>query len=130
MAKPLATLTTLIALVGTSMPAFADSILEGNWSGSGYVQPSNGAREKVTCKVNYHQLSDTVHSVKATCATASMKIVQTGEISTVREGRYVGDFANLEYKISGSVRVVVSGNTQNVTFTSASGGGTLALKRR
>lgn len=130
MARSLIVLTALFTLAGATAPATAESILEGNWSGTGYVQPSNGEREKVTCKVNYHQLSDTVHSVKATCATSSMKIVQTGEISTVREGRYIGDFANLEYNISGSVRVVVSGNTQNVVFTSASGGGTLALKKR
>lgn len=130
MARTLATLTALIGLAAASLPATADSILEGNWSGGGYVQPTNGQREKVTCKVNYHQLNETVHAVKATCATASMKIVQTGEVSTVREGRYIGDFANLEYNVSGSVRVVVRGNTQNVTFTSASGGGTLALKRR
>ena len=130
MARSLVALTALLALATPIAPALADSLLEGSWSGSGFVQPSNGQREKVTCKVNYHQLSDTVHSVKATCATSSMKIVQTGEISTVREGRYIGDFANLEYNISGSVRVTVSGNTQNVVFTSASGGGTLALKRR
>ncbi len=130
MARSLVVLAAVVSIAASSAPAAAESILEGNWSGSGYVQPSNGERENVTCKVNYHQLNDTVHAVKATCASASMKIVQTGQISTVREGRYIGDFANLEYNISGSVRVVVSGNTQNVTFTSASGGGTLALKRR
>lgn len=130
MARLLVALAAVFTLATSAVPAVAGSLLEGNWSGSGYVQPSNGAREKVTCRVNYHQLNDTVHAVKATCATASLKIVQTGEVSTVREGRYIGDFANAEYNVSGSIRVVVNGNTQSVTFTSASGGGTLALKRR
>lgn len=111
-------------------PATADSILEGSWTGGGYVHPTNGEREKVTCRVTYHQTSDTVHSVKATCASASVKIVQTGELTTVREGRYIGDFSNAEYNISGSVRVVVTGNRQDVTFSSNSGTGSLALKKR
>jgi hypothetical protein len=110
--------------------ASAASQLEGSWSGSGYVHPTNGEREKVTCRVVYHQTSETVHSVTATCASASAKIVQTGELTTVKDGRYIGDFTNKEYNISGSVRVVVKGNSQDVTFSSSSGTGTLALKKR
>jgi hypothetical protein len=110
--------------------ALAASMLEGTWTGGGYVQPANGERERVTCKVVYRQISDKLHSVTATCATASMKIVQTGELTTVREDRYIGDFANIDYKVFGRVRVVVKGNSQNVTFSSEVGTGTLALKRR
>ena len=58
------------------------------------------------------------------------KIVQTGQLTTVNESRYIGDFTNAEYNISGSVRVVVRGNTQDVTFSSSSGTGSLALKKR
>jgi hypothetical protein len=123
-------LTALFALLALARPAMAASILEGTWSGGGYVQPKNGERERVSCKVVYRQLNASVHAVTATCATASMKIVQTGQLTTVREGRYVGDFANLEYKIFGRVRVTVKGNAQNVTFSSEAGTGTLALKRR
>lgn len=112
------------------LPALAGSALEGSWSGGGFVHPTNGQREKVSCRVTYHQTSDTVHSVKATCASASAKIVQTGQLTTVNESRYIGDFTNAEYNISGSVRVVVRGNTQDVTFSSSSGTGSLALKKR
>lgn len=113
------------------LPALAgSSVLEGSWSGGGYVHPTNGQREKVSCRVTYHQTSDTVHSVKATCASASAKIVQTGLLTTVNESRYIGDFTNKEYNISGSVRVVVRGNSQDVTFSSSSGTGSLALKKR
>lgn len=120
----------LVLLTMAPAAALADSLLEGSWSGGGYVHPTNGQREKVTCRVTYHQTSETVHSVKATCASASAKIVQTGELTTVKEGRYIGDFTNAEYNISGSVRVVVSGNSQDVTFSSNSGTGSLALKKR
>lgn len=112
------------------LSAQAASLLEGSWSGTGYVHPTNGQREKVTCRVTYHQMSETVHSVKATCASASAKIVQTGELTTVKEGRYIGDFTNAEYNISGSVRVIVRGNRQDVTFSSNSGTGSLALRKR
>ncbi|MEZ5925672.1 MAG: hypothetical protein R3D57_14930 [Hyphomicrobiaceae bacterium] len=130
MARTFLIVAALFTLALSAAPVGAASILEGTWSGTGYVQPRDGQRERVTCKVVYRQLNPTVHSVKATCATASMKIIQTGELSTVREGRYIGDLANLQYKIFGRVRVIVQGNNQNVTFTSEAGEGTLALKRR
>jgi hypothetical protein len=123
-------LAAILNVLSLAQPATAASMLEGTWTGGGYVQPRNGARERVSCKVVYRRLNETVHTVTATCATASMKIVQTGELTTVREGRYIGDFANLEYKIFGRVRVIVKGNSQNVTFTSEAGEGTLALRRR
>ncbi len=44
------------------LPALAGpSVLEGSWSGGGYVHPTNGQREKVSCRVTYHQTSETVH---------------------------------------------------------------------
>jgi hypothetical protein len=48
----------------------------------------------------------------------------------VSPNRYVGDFYNSEYDISGRVRVVISGSSQTVTFSSAKGSGSLSLKKQ
>jgi hypothetical protein len=48
----------------------------------------------------------------------------------VTANRYVGDFYNSEYDISGRIRVSVSGSSQTVTFSSARGKGSLSLRRQ
>lgn len=121
----------VLPLVALLLPAAAMAAdLEGRWSGSGQVVPKSGAKERVQCQVRYTRQSSKVFSVAATCATASVKIVQTGEVLEVGGGRYVGDFYNPEYDVSGRVRVVVSGARQSVTFSSAQGRGSMSLSRR
>ncbi|MEQ1716861.1 MAG: hypothetical protein ABL907_12880 [Hyphomicrobium sp.] len=103
--------------------------LSGTWSGSGYVQPKDGQREKVRCRVSYSPQGSQVVAVSATCASASMTIHQTGSLSMVSASRYVGDFHNPEFDVSGRVRVTISGASQTVTFSGARGGGSLNLHR-
>lgn len=91
--------------------ASAASGLDGSWRGSGYVTPTSGERESVRCSVQYSRQSSKVFSVSAKCATASATIVQTGEVLEVSGGRYVGDFYNSQYDVSGRVRVQLSGNS-------------------
>lgn len=125
-------LFSLAFVAGLILPAgsvSADS-LSGNWSGSGYVQPTNGKRENVRCKVTYTPQGAKVVAVAATCASASVTIRQTGSLSLVNSNRYVGEFYNPDYDISGRVRVNVSGGSQTVTFSSARGGGSMSLRRR
>ncbi len=110
--------------------AFAGSGLEGSWRGSGYVSPTSGARENVRCRVRYSQQASKVYSVSATCATASTTIIQTGEVLEVSGGRYVGDFYNPQFDVSGRVRVQMSGDHQTVTFSGGRGRGSLSLTRR
>lgn len=121
----------MLSLAATLAPAAAMAAdLSGSWSGSGSVTPKSGAKERVQCRVNYARQSSTVFSVSATCATPSIKIVQTGEVLEVGGGRYVGDFYNPQFDVSGRIRVVVSGNRQTVTFGGAQGHGSLSLSRR
>lgn len=121
----------MLSLVATLAPAAAIAAgLEGNWSGGGFVEPKSGARERVQCRVHYARQSSKVFSVAATCATASVKIVQTGEVLEVSGGRYVGDFYNPQFDVSGRIRVVVSGTRQTVTFGGAQGHGSLSLSRK
>lgn len=123
---PLAFAAILVAHPGA---ARAD-ILSGDWSGSGYVQPREGKRESVRCRVTYTPQGAKVVAVAATCASSSVTIRQTGSLSMVTNNKYVGDFHNPEYDISGRVRVTVSGGSQTVTFSSARGGGSMTLRRR
>lgn len=48
----------------------------------------------------------------------------------VSPNRYVGDFYNTEYDISGRIRVSVSGGSQTVSFTSSKASGSMSLSKR
>ena len=122
----------LVFAVGAATP-FAPAtaaVLNGTWVGDGYVEPSAGNRETVRCRVTYNPRNQTVVGVVARCASASATIQQTGELVKVNDTRYVGDFTNAQFNISGRVRVIISGGTQTVTFSSANGGGQMTLQRR
>lgn len=103
--------------------------LDGVWSGSGMVNPKDGQRETVRCRLSYKQETEKVFSLTATCATRSRKIQQTGQLLKVGPTSYVGDFYNPGYDISGRVRVVVKGSVQTVTFQSARGSGSVELRK-
>ncbi len=119
----------LIALFLAAMPAAA-APLNGSWSGSGIIRPTDGDAERVRCRVSYSRLSQKVYSVSATCASASNTIRQTGELLMVRPNVFVGDFYNQQFDIRGRIRVVVRGGTQTVTLSSRNGRGSLKLRRR
>lgn len=110
--------------------ASAASSLDGVWSGSGEVNPKDGDRETVRCRVQYKQESEKVFGVTATCATRSRKIQQTGKVLKATASTYVGDFYNQSYDVSGRVRVVLNGATQTVTFRSARGTGSVSLRKQ
>lgn len=117
-------------LIGAGVAHASAEGIEGSWSGGGYVKPRDGQAEKVSCRVSFRRQTPTVYSVSAKCASKSATINQTGQLLKVGSNRYVGDFHNPEFDISGRVRVVVSGSSQTVTFSSPSGGGSLSLRRR
>ena len=116
-------------LLAASAPASAD-VLSGTWSGGGYVQPTDGQREKVRCRVTYSPQGASTVAVAATCASSSTTIQQTGSLTKVSDTKYVGDFYNSEYNISGRVRVSISGSSQTVSFSSPRGTGSMSLSRR
>lgn len=122
-----------LALLSLTIPASAgSSILEGSWAGEGVVQTIAGAPETVSCKVYYWQTSATVHEVAANCTSDSFEFQQKGELTTVREGRYIGEFENEQYQIHGKLRVLISTDDpdgQAVTFTSDQASGEFELKR-
>ena len=111
-------------------PAQADPVpLEGDWSGSGIVTPTDGTPEKVVCRINYKRETENVFRVDAKCATTANKINQTGELLMVNPGVYVGEFYIPSYDIGGRTRVVIEGAVQTMTFKSARGHGHLTLEK-
>jgi hypothetical protein len=126
----LAGLAAVALYSGLFASAALSDTLQGNWSGSGYVKPTDGQRESVSCRVSYTPQGSTTVAVTATCASASTTIHQTGQLTMVSSTRYVGDFYNSEYDISGRIRVSVSGGSQTVTFSGSRGSGSLNLSRR
>lgn len=127
-------MTTRILFVALTL-GFAAAVpanaadLSGTWSGSGSVSPKDGKTEAVRCKVTYSPEGAAI-GVAATCASSSTTIRQTGSLTKVSDNKYVGDFYNSDYDISGRVRVSVSGSSQTVTFSSPRGSGSLSLSRR
>ncbi len=118
-----------LALVASGPQVAHAASLDGEWSGSGYVEPAEGKREQVRCKVRYTRQSSKVYGVVATCASTSAKIRQTGEVLMVTADRYVGDFYNPDFDVSGRIRIVISGTRQTVTFSGRAGQGSLSLSK-
>jgi len=110
--------------------AKAEVGLEGSWSGGGEVAfTATGSRERARCRAHYTRRSKDSYAMNATCATASGKAAQTATVHRVGENRYRGNFHNAEYDISGTIFVVVSGNSQSVRLTSTSGSALFRLSR-
>ena len=104
--------------------------IEGSWRGGGYFKPSSGTKEKILCRVNYSKITDKIFSFSGTCANPSGSVRQTGEVLRATINRYVGDFQNSEFGISGRIRIIVRGNRQSVKLTSSQDSGRLSLSRR
>jgi hypothetical protein len=104
--------------------------LEGAWSGGGEVAfAATGSRERARCRAHYNRRTKDSYAMQATCATASGKAAQTATVHRVGENRYRGIFHNSEYDITGTIFVVVSGNSQSVRLTSSSGSALFRLTR-
>jgi hypothetical protein len=103
--------------------------LEGSWSGGGAVSMATGAREQARCRARYSRRSNDGYIVNAVCATPSVRAVQTASLRKIGDNRFRGTFYNREYGISGTIFVIVRGNTQSVRLTSEAGWASLTLSR-
>ena len=114
----------------TVKEAKAEPSLEGAWSGGGEVAfAATGSRERARCRAHYNRRTKESYAMQATCATASGRAAQTATVHRVGENRYRGTFYNSEYDITGTVFVVVNGNSQSVRLTSTSGSALFRLSR-
>ena len=120
----------IAALQGMQAAAAVAQALDGAWSGSGFVKPNSGQREKVRCRVRYSKQGAKVYGVTARCASASTTLHQTGEVLKIRPNLFVGDFYNAQFDFRGRIRVVVSGKSQRVTLSGNGASGSLRLRKR
>lgn len=118
------------AAKGAVKEAKTEPSLEGSWSGGGEVAFAvTGSRERARCRAHYNRRTKDSYAMQATCATASGKAAQTATVHRVGENRYRGTFHNAEYDITGTIFVVVNGNSQSVRLTSTSGSALFRLSR-
>jgi hypothetical protein len=125
-------LAFLALLVGLAPPSNAlaqKASLEGSWSGGGMVSFASGSKERARCRAHYSRRSNDSYTVRATCATASARAEQTASLRKIAENRFRGTFYNSEYGVSGTVYVIVHGNTQSVRLTSSAGWAALTFSR-
>jgi hypothetical protein len=133
------------ALVGMALLGLADTAsaqspaagqaqgasLEGSWRGGGTVTFfSSGGREQARCRANYSRGPRNSFLLNATCATASARASQTATLQKIGANTYSGTFYNAEYDITGTIYVVLRGDSQNVTLRSAQGSANFQLSRR
>lgn len=120
-----------VMLLFAGVPALAKtSSLAGSWGGGGWVSFASGTKEKARCRARYTRAGADSYELHATCATASGSASQTATVHEVSPNRFRGSFHNPEYNVSGSIRVVVRGNSQSVTLSGDSGSASLTLSRR
>jgi hypothetical protein len=104
--------------------------LAGSWSGGGWVSFASGNKERARCHAHYSRAGGSSYELSASCATASGKASQTASVHQTGPNRYGGSFHNAEYNVSGTIQIVVQGNSQSVTLRGDSASGSLALSRR
>jgi hypothetical protein len=116
----------LVVVAAVMPPASAQSVsIAGSWSGSGVVRLPNGNSESVKCRATFSQ-AGTSASMSATCANASTRVSQTAELTRAGGNRFVGDFVNSEYGISGSIRIVIN-SASSMTASMSGGGGSASF---
>lgn len=124
-------LMTLAALAMTGLPVSskAESGSNRNGSGGGWVAFASGTKESACCSAYYSRAGGTSYRLSATCATASGKASQTAVVQQISANHFQGSFHNNEYNVSGTIRIVVQGNSQSVSLAGDSGSASLHLSR-
>lgn len=67
--------------------------------------------------------------MNAVCATASTRVVQSGEVARIAANRFSGEIYNPEYSVSGSITITVRGNRLSASLTGGGGSGYFNLSR-
>ena len=131
---PVGSLALLLVAVlvggGPTVAAAQSGGLAGYWRGGGYMSPAKGRREKVRCRVWFTKQSARAYSVRARCASQAVNIDQNARVVATGRNSFSGTFTNVDFNISGRIRISLRGNRQTVSLSSAEGSGRLTLFRR
>ena len=106
-----------------------DARLDGTWSGGGHIVFPSGEKERARCRASFRHQGGNSYGMSATCATPSVKVQQSAKLTHVSGNRFRGEFLNQEYGITGSVRIVVTGNRLNASLAGGGGTAEFALSR-
>ena len=123
-------LVALATAGSVSVKSESGGTLAGSWSGGGWVSFASGNKERARCHAHYSRAGGSSYELNASCATASGKASQTATVHQTGPNRYGGSFHNAEYNVSGTIHIVVQGNSQSVTLHGESASGSLTLSRR
>jgi hypothetical protein len=123
-------LFTAALLAGAiTAPQARSEEIAGTWSGGGTVTYASGQQERARCTAHYSGFGSVV-SLSANCATSSGSISQPATLRRTGPKTYSGEFFNQQYNVSGTIQVVVHGNTQTVSLKGGSMSGSLTLEYR
>lgn len=103
--------------------------LAGSWTGGGWVSFASGNKERARCHAHYSRAGGSSYELNATCATASGKASQTAHVHQTGANSFGGSFHNAEYNVSGTIHIVVHGNSQSVSLHGDNASASLSLSR-
>jgi hypothetical protein len=110
-------------------PAQQLASLEGSWSGNGRVLFPSGASESARCRAIFRKAGGNSFSMSATCATQSARVQQTANLERVSANRFVGDFHNAEYNVTGSITISVRGSGLSASMSGGGASAQFSLQR-
>ena len=119
------------ALVGwpASGNAQQGADLSGTWSGGGRVQFSTGNVESARCRASFRRQGGASFAMSASCATPSARVDQTAVLTRSSANRFLGEFHNAQYGISGTISISVSGNRMSASLSGGGASAHLTLSR-
>lgn len=116
------------AVVAASAPASAQSII-GSWNGNGTIVYPSGERERARCRATFQNTGGGGVSMRAVCATSSVRIVQTASLAKLTGNTFSGEFYNTEYNLSGSIRIRLQGNRLNASLNGGGGSAHFSMNK-
>jgi hypothetical protein len=109
--------------------AHAETVLSGAWSGSGSLVLPSGATEKARCKVSFNKSGGKSYGMNAVCASSSAKVAQTAMLAQVGPNKYVGEFTNQEFGVTGTISLTVNGSSLSANLQGGGGSAVFNLSR-
>ncbi|MEZ5853919.1 MAG: hypothetical protein R3D67_03930 [Hyphomicrobiaceae bacterium] len=129
MAGVIAATATMFAISPAAKVAAESPSLEGSWSGGGRIIFPSGESERARCRARFQRQGGESFGMSAVCATASARVQQSAQITRISGNRYRGEFHNQEYGLSGSIRIVVNGDSIDASLSGGGGSAQLSLSR-
>jgi len=123
-----AAVMTASALIALPSLAVAEG-LAGSWRGNGSVVLPSGATEKARCRVSFSKQGGRSYAMNAVCASSSVRVSQTASLQQVGANRFVGEFINNEYGITGSINLTLSGSSVSAALHGGGGSAFFNLNR-